>query len=68
MPQSACPNTPEAVGIFHDAEDLQAANDDLLTQGVNRMISSIPPFLAGMDYSAPAEDVFDVTSASFARQ
>lgn len=35
--QSAYSNTTEAVGIFHTAEDLQAAIDDLLSQGFNRM-------------------------------
>ena len=39
--QSAYMNTTEAVGIFHNAEDLQAAIDDLLTQGFNRMDLSI---------------------------
>ncbi|WP_290891856.1 hypothetical protein [Hoeflea sp.] len=38
---SAYSNTTEAVGIFHDAEDLQAAIDDLLTQGFDRMDLSI---------------------------
>ena len=41
MTQSAYSNTTEAVGIFHTAEDLQAAIDDLLTQGFNRMDLSI---------------------------
>lgn len=39
--QSAYSNTTEAVGIFHDAKDLQAAVDDLLSQGFNRMDLSI---------------------------
>ena len=39
--QSAYSNTTEAVGIFHTAEDLQAAVDDLLSQGFNRMDLSI---------------------------
>ncbi|MDZ7603174.1 MAG: hypothetical protein U1A06_17555, partial [Hoeflea sp.] len=34
-------NTTEAVGIFHSAPDLQAAIDDLLTQGFDRMDLSI---------------------------
>ena len=38
---SAYSNTTEAVGIFHSAEDLQAAVDDLLTQGFDRMDLSI---------------------------
>lgn len=38
---SAYSNTTEAVGIFHTAEDLQAAIDDLLTQGFDRMDLSI---------------------------
>jgi hypothetical protein len=41
MTQSAYSNTTEAVGIFHTADDLQAAIDDLLTQGFNRMDLSI---------------------------
>ena len=41
MSQSAYSNTTEAVGIFHDAKDLQAAIDDLLTQGFNRMDLSL---------------------------
>jgi hypothetical protein len=39
--QSAYSNTTEAVGIFHAAEDLQAAVDDLLSQGFDRMDLSI---------------------------
>lgn len=39
--QSAYSNTTEAVGIFHSSSDLQAAVDDLLTQGFNRMDLSI---------------------------
>ena len=39
--QSAYSTTTEAVGIFHSAQDLQAAVDDLLTQGFNRMELSI---------------------------
>ncbi|MEM5492049.1 hypothetical protein [Hoeflea sp. AS16] len=39
--QPAYSNTTEAVGIFHNAKDLQAAVDDLLTQGFNRMDLSI---------------------------
>jgi hypothetical protein len=39
--QSAYSNTTEAVGIFHTAEDLQAAVDDLLSQGFDRMDLSI---------------------------
>ncbi|MCY0095453.1 hypothetical protein [Hoeflea ulvae] len=39
--QSAYSNTTEAVGVFHTAEDLQAAIDDLLSQGFNRMDLSI---------------------------
>lgn len=39
--QSGYLNTTEAVGIFHNAADLQAAIDDLLTQGFNRMDLSI---------------------------
>lgn len=35
--QSAYSNTTEAVGVFHNTKDLQAAIDDLLTQGFNRM-------------------------------
>lgn len=38
---SAYSNTTEAVGIFHSVEDLQAAVDDLLTQGFDRMDLSI---------------------------
>ena len=38
---SAYSSTTEAVGIFHSAEDLQAAVDDLLTQGFDRMDLSI---------------------------
>jgi len=38
---SAYSNTTEAVGIFHDAKDLQAAIDDLLSQGFDRMDLSI---------------------------
>ena len=41
MSQSAYSNTTEAVGIFHTAKDLQAAIDDLLSQGFNRMDLSI---------------------------
>lgn len=42
MPElSAYSNTTEAVGIFHTTEDLQAAIDDLLTQGFDRMDLSI---------------------------
>lgn len=41
MTQSSYSNTTEAVGFFHTAEDLQAAIDDLLTQGFNRMDLSI---------------------------
>jgi len=39
--QSAYSNTTEAVGVFHTAKDLQAAVDDLLTQGFDRMDLSI---------------------------
>jgi hypothetical protein len=39
--QTAYMNTTEAVGIFHSEKDLQAAIDDLLTQGFNRMDLSI---------------------------
>ena len=39
--QSAYSTTTEAVGIFHSAQDLQAAVDDLLNQGFNRMELSI---------------------------
>jgi len=41
MSQSAYQNTTEAVGVFHSAKDLQAAVDDLLNQGFNRMDLSI---------------------------
>jgi hypothetical protein len=41
MSQSAYMNTTEAVGVFHTAADLQAAVDDLLTQGFNRLDLSI---------------------------
>jgi len=39
--QSAYSNTTEAVGVFHSAASLQAAVDDLLTQGFNRMDLSV---------------------------
>lgn len=39
--QSAYSNSTEAVGIFHSADDLQAAIDDLQTQGFDHMDLSI---------------------------
>jgi len=41
MTQSSYSNTTEAVGIFHTSDDLQAAIDDLLSQGFDRMDLSI---------------------------
>lgn len=41
MSKSAYMNTTEAVGVFHTAADMQAAVDDLLSQGFNRLDLSI---------------------------
>lgn len=39
--QSAYSNSTEAVGVFHSVKDLDAAVDDLLIQGFNRMDLSV---------------------------
>lgn len=62
--ESSYSNATEAVGIFQSADDLQAAVDDLLTQGFNRMDISVMASETAVqdklrDFYVPARELED---------